>query len=178
MFHAVSTSPTPFDTDNSLETKRAIIRRNPEDAEEVEMIEAIWGSNLRFTDGVDYRFVRADEKPFHSNRCLIPASEFQMKVGDKRFRATLDCGNWFYLAGVWDVGAEDQVYFRIITVYAGSDMVDYQQRHGAIILRRQRYDWLDSLVPAGELLRTPSAHTLHVERIGGPKLRRQVQLAL
>jgi putative SOS response-associated peptidase YedK len=174
----MSTSPTPFDTDGSPGSLRAIIRRNPDDPAELEMIEATWGSNLRFTDGVDYRFVQAGEKPFLTNRCLIPASEFQMKVGEKRYRATLDCGNWFYLAGVWEPGDNGEVFFRIITVYANCDIVDYQQRHGAIILRRQRYEWLDSLVPATDLLCTPPARTFHVERIGGRKPRRQGELTL
>jgi len=174
----VSTSPTPFDTDGSVGSKRPIIRRDPDDPDPPELIEATWGSNLRFTDGVDYRFVRGDGKDFPNNRCLIPATAFDMKVGEKRFRATLDSGNWFYLAGLWEPGDGAEVYFRIVTVYANSDIVDYQQRHGAIIHRRQVYDWLDGLVPAAELLCTPPAHTFHVERVGGGKTRRQGELSL
>jgi putative SOS response-associated peptidase YedK len=83
-----------------------------------------------------------------------------------------------YLAGLWEPGDGAEVYFRIVTVYANSDIVDYQQRHGAIIHRRQVYDWLDGLVPTTELLCTPPAHTFHVERVGGRKPRRQGELSL
>jgi hypothetical protein len=65
----MSTSPTPFDSDGSVGSRRAIIRRNPDDPTETEMIEATWGSNLRFTDGVDYRFVRSEGRAFPTNRC-------------------------------------------------------------------------------------------------------------
>jgi putative SOS response-associated peptidase YedK len=174
----MSTSPTPFDSDGSVGSRRAIIRRNPDDPTETEMIEATWGSNLRFTDGVDYRFVRSEGRAFPTNRCLLPASEFHMKVGDKRFRVTLDCGNFFYLAGLWEPGEGAEVFFRVITVYAGNDIVDYQQRHGAIIMRRQVRDWLDGLVPEDQLICTPPARTFNVERIGGRKPRRQGELAI
>lgn len=139
----------------------------------------MWGSDPRFSDGVDYRFVRGDGKDFPvERRCLIPADAIDMKVGEKRFRATLDSGSWFYLAGIWEPGVEGGINFRIVTIYAGADIVDYQQRHGAIIHRRQVYQWLDGLVPAAELLCPPPARTFDVERIGGRKPRRQGELLL
>ena len=40
------------------------------------MIEAAWGSNPRFSDGVSYEFIRSEGRQFPGNRCLVPASEF------------------------------------------------------------------------------------------------------
>ncbi|MFX4925838.1 hypothetical protein ABTC31_19830, partial [Acinetobacter baumannii] len=68
--------------------------------QEVEMVEARWGSNPRFSDGTSYRFVRSEGKTFPNHRCLVPASEFHMTVGDKQYRVKLDDGNFFYLAAV------------------------------------------------------------------------------
>jgi hypothetical protein len=72
---------TPFDADEPLGSQRAIIRRNPEDPEEIEMVEARWGSNPRCSDGESYRFIRSEGKTFPSHRCLVPASGFHITVG-------------------------------------------------------------------------------------------------
>ncbi|KAK0349673.1 hypothetical protein LTR94_032138, partial [Friedmanniomyces endolithicus] len=109
-------SPTPFDSEAPLGSRRAIIRRNPDDATEIEMIEATWGSDPRFAGGVAYRFVRSEGHTFPSHRCLIPASEFHMTVGEKRYRVTLDGGNHFYLAAIWEPAMADwPLSYRVIT---------------------------------------------------------------
>ena len=170
-------SPTPFDSDAPLGARRAIIRRNPDDASEIEMVEAVWGSNPRFSDGETYRFVRSEGQTFPSHRCLIPASEFHMRVGKKRYRVTLDGGNHFYLAAVWEPAMGDwPLNYRVITVAANPEVAHYQDRHGAIIHRRQVMQWLDASIPECDLLETPPARTFHVEEIvDGPK---QAALAL
>jgi putative SOS response-associated peptidase YedK len=169
--------PTPFDTEAPLGDSRAIIRRNPDDLQELEMIEATWGSNPRFTDGVNYRFVRSEGQSFPINRCLLAASEFRMEVNGKRYRVELDTGSHFYLAGIWEPAMGDwSVCFRIVTVYAGADICDYQQRHGALIVPRQVMQWLDGTVPVADLLTMQPARTFRVEAIG--KSVRQSQLAL
>ena len=160
-------SPTPFDSEAPLGSRRAIIRRNPDDASEIEMVEATWGSDPRFGGGVTYRFARSEGQTFPSHRCLIPASEFHMKVGEKRYRVTLDGGNHFYLAGTWEPAMADwPLCYRVITVAANPEIARYQDRHGAIILRRQVMQWLDSTVLGEELLVTPSANSFIVEEIG------------
>lgn len=170
-------SATPFDSDAPLGARRAIIRRNPDDRQEIEMVEAVWGSNPRFSDGIAYRFVRSEGKTFPSHRCLIPASEFHMTVGNRRYRVTLDGGNFFYLAGIWEppMGDWPRAY-RIVTVAANREVAPYQDRHGAIIHRRQVMHWLDASVPEIDLLGTPPARTFIVEEIGGAM--RQATLAL
>ena len=162
----MDSAPTPFDTDAPLGSRRAIIRRNPEDVQEVEMVEATWGSNPRFSDGIAYRFVRSEGQTFPSHRCLIPASEFHMTVGDRRYRVTLDGGNFFYLAGVWELPMGDwPLCYRIVTVAANPEVARFQDRHGAIIHRRQVMQWLDSTMPEMDLLETPPARTFVVEEI-------------
>jgi putative SOS response-associated peptidase YedK len=162
--------PIPFDSDAPLGARRAIIRRNPNDASEIEMVEATWGSNPRFSDGDSYRFVRAEGRTFPAHRCLIPASEFHMTVGRKRYRVMLDGGNHFYLAAVWEPPMGDwPLCYRVVTVAANPEVARYQERHGAIIHRRQVMQWLDHSIPEIDLLETPAARTFLIEEIGaGP----------
>lgn len=159
-------SPVPFDADAPLGDERAIIRRNPDDLQEVEMVSATWGSDPRLDGGDSIRFVRAEGRAFPQRRCLIPASEFHMTVGAKRYRVTLDGGNFFYLAGIWTPAMGDwPLSYRIVTVAANAEIIQYQQRQGALIQRREVMHWLDALVPENALLRTPAARTFLIERI-------------
>lgn len=165
---------TPFDSD-ALGSSRAIIRRDPDNVHEVEMIEAAWGSNPRFSDGVSYEFLRSEGRTFPSNRCLVPASEFLIRNGQKTFRVCLEDGNFFYLAAIWEPAMGDwPVSFRIITVDANPEVMRYQERHGAIIPRRQVMQWLDCSIPEADLLVTPPAHLFSIEEI----LTRPVQTSL
>lgn len=171
----MTATPTPFDSEAPLGARRAIIRRNPDNPQEMEMIDAVWGSNPRFSDGASYRFVRSEGKTFPSHRCLIPASEFQLAVGKRRYRVTLDGGNFFYLAGVWEPAMGDwPLCYRILTVEANPEVALHQERHGAIIHRRQVMQWLGHQVPEIDLLLTPPARTFVVDEIGA----KPVQTAL
>lgn len=159
-------SPTPFDTHAPLGSRRAIIRRNPEDAGEIEMVEATWGSTPRFADGASFRFVRSEGRTLPSHRCLVPASEFQLAVGDRRYRVTLEGGNYFYLAAIWEPSiGEWPLSYRVVTVPAAPEVARYQERHGAIVHRRQVMQWLNGTVPETDLLETPPARTFVVEEI-------------
>ncbi len=172
----MTATATPFDSNAAEGTLRPIIRYKPDGSGKKEVITAHWGTNPRFSDGIEYRFVRSEGKTFPSHRCLIPASEFQIKVGSKNYRATLDDGNFFYLAGVWEQPmAGWPLAFKIITVASNPEVSRYQDRHGAIILRRQVMEWLDGTLTEKELLATPPAHKFLVEQIGG---KRSVQVAL
>lgn len=173
----MDSTPTVFDTDAALGSRRAIIRRNPVDMQEVEMIEAAWGSNPQFSDGVSFRFVRSEDRAFPSHRCLIAASEFHIRNGDRQFRVCLDGGNFFYLAGLWEPAMGDwPVSYRIVTVDANPKVMRYQERHGAIIHRRQVMQWLDRQVPEADLLVTPPAHLFTVTEIDAKPV--QTALAL
>jgi len=173
----MNAAATPFDSDAPEGGLRPIVRYKPDEPGRKELISARWGSDPRFSGGAEYRFVRSEGNTFPGKRCLIPASEFQMKVDRKRYRVSLEDGNFFYLAGVWEPAmAAWPLSFRIITVPANREVSRYQERHGAIILRRQVMDWLDLTVPEGDLLVTPPAHIFVIEEIG--KGARQPALAL
>lgn len=177
MFHSMSATATPFDTDAPDGSLRPIIRYKDGEPGKKEIVMARWGSNPRFTAGVEYRFVRSEGKTFPAYRCLMPASEFHMTVEKKRYRVTREDGNHFYLAGVWEPAmAGWPLAFRIITVAANRDVARYQDRHGAIIERRQVMDWLDATVPETEILMTPPANLFCVEEMNGAPV--QVALAL
>lgn len=90
-----------------------------------------------------------------------------MAVGRRRFRVTLDGGNFFYLAAVWEPPMADwPLSYRIVTVAANAEVARYQERHGAIIQRRQVMQWLDGTVPEHDLLATPPARTFLIDEIG------------
>lgn len=78
---SMSTTPKPFDAEAPSGSMRAIIRYDPANGHEKEMVEAAWGSDPRFSAGISFRFVRSEGRAFPSHRCLIPASEFQMAAG-------------------------------------------------------------------------------------------------
>ncbi|WP_460989846.1 SOS response-associated peptidase family protein [Sphingobium sp. TomTYG45] len=161
----MDSNATPFDSD-ALGSRRAIIRRNPDDVQEIEMIEAAWGSNPRFSDGIRYEFIRSEGRTFPTNRCLVPASEFHIRNGEKKFRVRLEDGNFFYLAAIWEPAMGDwPVSYRIITVDANPEVMRYQERHGAIIQRRQVMRWLDDRVSETDMLLTPPAHFFTIEEI-------------
>lgn len=64
--------------------------------------------------------------------------------------------------------------YRVVTVAANPEIARYQERHGAIIRRRQVMHWLGQSVPEAKLLETPPARTFLVEEI----VTRQSALAL
>jgi len=162
----MTATATPFDTDAPEGSLRPIIRYKPDDSGKKELVNAGWGSNPRFSDGVSYRFVRSEGRTFPADRCLIPASEFRLAVGDKRYRVTLDSGSHFYLAGIWEPPIGDwPLSYRVVTVAANPEVARYQERHGALILPRQVMQWLDGIVPEIDLLATPPARTFLVEEL-------------
>lgn len=165
----MSFTPTPFDSDAPAGVMRPIIRRDPDDAESLDIIEGVWGANPRFADGNDSRFIRSEGRTFPSHRCLVPMSEFHMKIGTKNYRVMLETGQHFYVAGIWEppMGTESELpFFKTITVAANPEVVRYQQRQGAIIYPRQVMQWLEGVVPVEDLVVTPPKNTFLVEEIG------------
>src|SRR3546814_2100601 len=63
-----------------------------------------------------------------------------MGTGSHRYRVTLDSGNFFYLAAIWDPPCADwPLSYRILTIPAGADVIPYQSRHGVIIERSEEH---------------------------------------
>ncbi|MDV3455808.1 SOS response-associated peptidase family protein [Sphingomonas sp. HF-S4] len=156
----------PFESDAALGSRKAIVRRNPLSGKP-QLIEAAWG-----LDGVEpgdkpRKFLRAEGRTFPHQRCLIPASEFQVTNGDRKFRVMLEDGNFFYLAGVWRPSFGDKdVSYAIITIEANPDIFPYQERQGAVLLRRQNMAWLDLSQPEDMLLRALPARSFQIEEVG------------
>lgn len=72
---------TPFDSDAAEGTAHHIIRMKPDGSGKQELVNAHWGINPRFGGGIECRFVQSEGKTFPSHRCLVPVSDFRMKVG-------------------------------------------------------------------------------------------------
>jgi putative SOS response-associated peptidase YedK len=162
---------SPFDPDAPIGSRRAIIRRN---ADELEMVELAWGLKPLAANGRPYRFVRSEGRSFPNSRCLIAASEFHVTRGGLHYRFALADGDWFYLAGIWQPGGRDwpQCY-AILTVAANPEVARYQERQGAVILRHQRMDWLDATVSEGEILRPVPKGSFRVEHNTGAEAAQQ-----
>ncbi|HEX8300093.1 SOS response-associated peptidase family protein [Sphingomonas sp.] len=131
------------------------------------MVEAGWGLQPWEAPGSKpFKFIRSEGKTFPTHRCLIPASEFHIRNGDRRFRVTLEDGNFFYLAGVWRPASPDwPLSFAVVTISANPDVFFYQERQGSVLLRRQNMDWLDLKVAETELLRPLPARSFRVDEI-------------
>jgi len=157
---------SPFESEAPLGSRRPIIRRNPGNVQEVEMVEAGWGLQPFDAPGTPFKFIRSEGKTFPTHRCLVPASEFQIKNGDRRFRVSLEDGNFFYLAGVWRPANPDwPLSFAVVTIEANPDVFFYQERQGAVLLRRLNMAWLDLTVPQEELLQALPARSFKIEEI-------------
>ena len=154
---------TAFDSDAPLDARRAIIRR---DGGEIEMVELPWGLKPKEAGGRPSRFVRAEERKFLTHRCLIPASEFRVSRGGRRYRFSLEDHNWFYLAGIWRAATSEwPEAYAILTVEANAEVAHYQERQGAVLRRSQRMAWLDHTVPQATLLRALPPRSFSVEQM-------------
>jgi len=155
---------TAFDSEAPLGTRRAVIRYN---AAELEMVELAWGLRPKEGDDRPFRFVRAEGRTFPDHRCLIPASEFHVTTPKgRRYRCALEDGNWFYLAGIWRPATRDwPESYAILTVEANPEVARYQGRQGAVLLRRQRMDWLDGNVSEADLLQPLPARSFEISEL-------------
>ncbi|KEQ54775.1 SOS response-associated peptidase family protein [Sphingobium chlorophenolicum] len=168
---------TPFDSDAPDGTRRAIVRSDPADGKP-ELIELAWGLAPANPGEPPFRFVRSEDRAFPSHRCLVPATEFHVRAGRRRYRFFREDGNWFYLAGIWRPRkGEHPDAFAVLTVPANLEVARYQTRQGAMITRNRTMQWLDLTHPESDLLVTPPARTFLVEEIGRDAAR-QPMLAL
>lgn len=168
---------SPFAPDDALGSKRPIIRRNPDNERDIEMVEAAWGLAPRQRGERPFRFIRAEGRACPLMRCLVPASEFHVRNDGRLFRVTLEDGNFFYLAGVWRPEEDDwPLSYGVLTVEASPEVMVYQQRQGAVLLRGQNMAWLDLLRPEAELLRPMLARSFRIEEVA-PRFTRSRQEA-
>jgi putative SOS response-associated peptidase YedK len=141
---------TTFDLDAPLGQRRAIIRR---DNEGVEIVELSWGLQPRENGGRPFTVIRAEGRSFPTHRCLVPASEFRMRSRGRAYSFSLADGDWFYFAGIWRPATRDwPAAYAILTIEPNPDVAPYHDRQMAVLKRAQRLDWLDATVAEDELL--------------------------
>ncbi len=130
MISAVNATAGPFDSDAPDGNLRPIIRYNPDDCQENEMVEALWGSNPRFTDGLISNSCGLRARPFLAITAWSSPRSSKCGSVTWRCRVKLDDGNFFYLAGVWDSPLGDwPLSFRIVTVAASPEVSHCPERH-------------------------------------------------
>lgn len=154
---------TAFDPDAPLDERRAVIRRA---GDAIEMVELAWGLRPAAPGGRPLRFVRSEGRAFPSHRCLVPASEFHVRRGERSWRCTLVDGDWFYLAGLWRPVTDDwPESYAILTVEANAEVGRYQERQGAVIRRGTHMAWLDLAGQEAELLKPLRARSFAISEI-------------
>lgn len=146
----------------------AVIRRS---GDGLEMVNLHWGLRPAEEGGRPYTTVRAEERVFPSHRCLLAASEFLVDEKRERWRFSLASGDHFYFAGLWRPAARGwPESYAIITTEANGDVAPLRKRQMAVILRPDRFAWLDHRVPEADLLRPLPDGTFRCEAEGAPRL--------
>jgi putative SOS response-associated peptidase YedK len=137
----------------------------------VELLQRRWswpGANGRPV----YNF-RSEGREFPSGRCLILADgfyEFTPHTDPKSKRKhkwlfTLKDQPWFAIAGLWRSHAEVGEAFTMLTCEPGPDVAPYHNRSIAVLPPAEWRRWLDTGIPARELLRPLPAGSLSVEQV-------------
>jgi putative SOS response-associated peptidase YedK len=156
---------TAFDMDAPLDERRIVVRYGDEGAE---IVELPWGLRPKEPGGRPFTLVRSEGRKFPSHRCLVPASEFRLTRGGRRYKFSLADCDWFYFAGIWQPASADwPEAYAVLTVEANADVAPYHDRQMVVLRRKQRMEWLDLSRPENELLRPPPARTFRVERVFG-----------
>lgn len=122
-----------------------------------------------------YNF-RSEGREFGSNRCLILADgfyEFTRPEDPKQKRQnkwlfTLRDHPWFCIAGIWRPHAQAGEAFTMLTTEPGEDVAPYHSRQVVVLPRERWADWLDSSVPASEVLHVLPKGSLAVTRVYPP----------
>ena len=119
-----------------------------------------------------YNF-RSEGREFSSGRCLILADgfyEFTPHTDPKSKRKhkwlfTLRGHPWFAIAGLWRSDPEVGEAFTMLTCEPGPDVAPYHNRSVVVLPPAEWPRWLDTGIPARDMLRPPPAGTLAVEQV-------------
>ena len=119
-----------------------------------------------------YNF-RSDGREFASGRCLIVADgfyEFTAPADPKGKRKrkwlfTLPPARWFCIAGLWRAHPDAGEAFTMLTAAPGPDVAPYHDRGIVVLPLADGLRWLDPAVRSADVLKPPSAGSLHVEQI-------------
>lgn len=109
-----------------------------------------------------------------TGRCLILADGFYEftdpqvpRPGDKRLDKwlfTMKQHDWFCIAGIWRDSRVGEC-FSMLTMEAGDEIAPYHSRQIIPLMRDQWADWLDTSVPANEVLRALPRGTLEIQQV-------------
>ena len=119
-----------------------------------------------------YNF-RSEGREFASGRCLILAHgfyEFTPHTDPKSKRKhkwlfTLQGHDWFAVAGLWRSDPAVGEAFTMLTCEPGPDVAPYHNRSIAIFSPEECARWLDTAIPARDLLGPLPAGSLTVEQV-------------
>ncbi|AQR75982.1 SOS response-associated peptidase family protein [Sphingomonas sp. LM7] len=121
-----------------------------------------------------YNF-RSEGRQFDSNRCLILADgfyEFTKPEDPKQKRQdkwlfTLAGHRWFCIAGIWRDSPVGEA-FTMLTIEPGEDVAPYHSRQIVPLPRDRWAAWLDTQVPADDVLVALPKGSLDVVRVFPP----------
>jgi putative SOS response-associated peptidase YedK len=74
---------------------------------------------------------------------------------------------WFCIAGIWRAAPEGEA-FTMLTTEPGEDVKPYHHRQIVVLPRDRWADWLDTSVPAGEVIGALPKGSLEVIRVYPP----------
>ena len=122
-----------------------------------------------------YNYV-SEGREFTSHRCLILADgfyEFTDPEAPKQKRLdkwlfTMKDHRWFCIAGIWRSHPEVGEAFTMLTMDAGEDVAPYHHRQIIPLARERWADWLDTSVPAEDVLKYLPKGCLPVTRVYPP----------
>lgn len=153
-------------------TDTAPIVRRIDRSDEAELIQRRWswpGPNRKPV----YNF-RSDGREFGSGRCLIVAGgfyEFTTPADPKKKRKdkwlfTKKDEPWFCIAGLWRSVPEIGEAFTMLTMEPGPDIAPFHDRQIAVLDRADWSAWLDTAIPAKNILKKLPAGSLSVQQVG------------
>lgn len=126
-----------------------------------------WGFEAR-DRGEPVINVRAETAEITRNRCLIPATDFELFTGaehpKRRWKVTVKGEPLFFFAGLWrkgTAGAPDS--FAALTVEATPDLLSLTDRQMAVIRPADAATWLEDEHRAAELLKPLPAGSFEVQ---------------
>jgi len=150
----------------------AIIRESQEAPGEAELVVRRWSWPGPRGKPV-YNF-RSDGREFNRGRCLIVADGFyeftapadpEKKRKDK-WQFTLAGEPWFCIAGLWRAEPEVGEAYTMLTCPPGPDVAPYHDRQMCVLRRDDWARWLDTGVPAADVLQPLPAGSLEIEQVG------------
>lgn len=118
---------------------------------------------------------QSEGRAFTSHRCLILADGFyeftapeDLKQKRKtKWLFTMRDHPWFCIAGIWRAAPEGEA-FTMLTTEPGEDVRSYHHRQIVVLPRDRWADWLDTSVPAGEVIGALPKGSLEVTRVYPP----------